>query len=391
MNSSKNASHATKTNPVDIGEGIFSPKNYCGDSKQNHQGQGSPVLEDALGDYLFGYEDNNRALGVGEGGYCVDRTYPRDNANSEASGSTRVNHKEGALAKQALLARMYQNRSARNITSAATQAVSEDHRATQSPVGSKRVFQQESKDAGAITASFLEDQVPSSSSSSSLAPQQNLSMSVDSLLHNSCKLYPSTLEIVKSALQFDPKAIRRAVLVEASQEETPCAEPLLKQRKLVGGFSYPVNIAIRRKGSADVINMLAKAAPDVLVLQDGPCQGSSLAIAIRSECDVSIIQALLETNPEQARVVDRRHDLPLHTALRVPTVSLNVVRLIHNAFPGALTKSNIRGDTPVQVAERNPYCKEHIVNYLQEHAYSPFEANAIHMDDAELARLEAGP
>eukprot|EP00977_Amphora_coffeiformis_P022374 scaffold10856_cov229-Amphora_coffeaeformis.AAC.25 len=430
MNSSRNLPHAAKTNPVDIDKDIFSPTDYSGDYKQT---QGSPVLEDALGDDFFGFEDDNCASWAGKGvsgklssfvtattpttsvgdgqkqqhnmhsnpketddiprapdlkaptstteerPSSLVETYSSDNAISEAGGS-KVNHKEGTLAKQVLLARMYQNRSIRNnaSTGGSVQAT-ENHRASQSPVGSKRVFQENSKDAEATTSSLLEETPVSSSVTSSI--------SVDSLLHNSCKLYPTTLAIVKSALQFDPEAIRRAVRVETNVEDTSCTEPLLKKQKLNGRFAYPVNIAMSNKGSADVIDFLAKAAPDVLVLQDGPCQGSSVAIAIRSECDVSIIKAVLETNPDQSRVVDRLHDLPLHTALRVPTVSLKVVKLIHNAYPDALTKTNIRGDTPVQVAERNQYCKEDIVNYLQEHAYSPFEANAMHMDDVELEGL----
>jgi len=430
---------------VDGDNDIFSPMDFRADHR--HTVQGFPVGEEALSDDFFGLENNNCAMGVDERGTSVTTTRdnlekllkkhsdpndltcttiptltsPRtfvinnnslptinaaeqrpsslefqttlyDNASSGVGGNA-VNHKEGTLAKQVLLARMYQNRSARKNIRAGewTMSATEDHCATQSPVGSKRVFQQDSENAETTTASFLNERSQSSSFTSGLVSHQNLSMSADSLLHNSCKLYPNSLEIVRSALQFDPGAIRRAVLVESTQEETSCTEQLSKKQKVSNGFSYPVNIAIRHKGSPDVIEMLAQAAPDVLVMHDGPYQGSSIATAIRSVCDVSIIKALLDANRDQTRVVDRLHDLPLHTALCVPTVSLEVVKLILNAFPDALIKTNIRGETPVQVAERNQHCKEDIVNYLQDHAYSPFEASAVHMDDVELATVEGDP
>ena len=68
-----------------------------------------------------------------------------------------------------------------------------------------------------------------------------------------------------------------------------------------------------------------------------------------------------------------------------------MIKLLYQASPEALLKPNIRGDTPVQVAERNPYCKEEIVNYLQEMAYSPFEENALHMKDEELDKVAVVP
>merc|ERR1712176_1227743 len=40
------------------------------------------------------------------------------------------------------------------------------------------------------------------------ATKRKMKMDVQSLLHNACKLYPTTLSVVDSALNFDPEGIR---------------------------------------------------------------------------------------------------------------------------------------------------------------------------------------
>ena len=297
-------------------------------------------------------------------------------ANFPARTLNQQNCRQGMLAKQSLLAKMYKNRSVRSA------GKSQTNDSAGATVGSKRVFSKEdaSADSGGNSTGDSKSQHTSVSSS----------MSRDTLLHNSCKLYPTTVDIVRSALGFDPEAIRRAIpMLVDSTTPASSSEPLVKKQKLIDSYAYPINIALHHKASLEVVELLAKAGPDVLLLKDGPWEGSSLTLAIRSECDMAIIKAILAANPKQTQVADRQNALPLHAALQVPKVSLELIKLLYRAFPGALLKPNVRGDTPVQVAEKNPYCKEDIVDYLQEEAYSPFEENAIHLDDAELANVQA--
>lgn len=416
MDPSRYPTHAAWNNdPLDIDEGLFSPVDYSqGNYNSEDQHFSASTAQSTFQNNFFGLDDEVSAQlqqqQLNEERYDMQDTdhvqssstfhqvsYTNNSqviaqhvqppsvmfqtpVGDNASGGGKMNHKEGSLGRQDLLAKMYQNRSARNLSGSSQQA-------QQQHAGSKRVFREEPSE-GDVKAGTASLKVPESTSSSTPGSPV-LCMPVDSLLHNSCKLYPTTFEIVQSALQFDPDAIRRTVLVESNQKADASVEPLAKKQKLSDCFSYPVNIAIRHGGSAEVIEMLALAAPDVLVIRDGPCQGSSLAIAIRSDRNVAIIKTLLEINACQTQIADRLHDLPLHTALHVPTVSLAMVKFIHNAFPDALSKTNIRGKTPVHVAEGNPFCPEEVVNYLQEQAYSPFEAHALHIDDdVESRKLE---
>ena len=237
--------------------------------------------------------------------------------------------------------------------------------------GAKRIFNE--------AAAAADESTQSTAASSSASVGNNL-------LHNSCKLYPRTVEIIQSALMYDAEAIRLPVPVSAS-DDALTTDALVKKRKVSDTYLYPINIAISRKGSADVVELLAKTGPDVLLKKDGPYQSCPLSIALRSECDLAVIQALLKANMKQTEIADNRNALPLHDAVQGST-SLELVKLIYNAFPGAIRQTNVRGETPVQVAERNYRCGEDIVDFLQHFAYAPHEDDALHLGDEELDTID---
>ena len=224
-------------------------------------------------------------------------------------------------------------------------------------------------------------------------------MSLDNLLHNSCRLYPTTVDIVRSALSFDSQAIRRAVPF-GSQYQPPLSNlpevdvqhnnNQTKKRKVADdAYLYPINIALRHQASLDVVKLLTEAGPDVLLRRDGPWKCSALAIALQLDRPLDVIKTLLLANRQQTLVTDWQNGLPLHTAVSGRNVSLDVVRLIFRACPDAILRTNVRGENPVQVAERNRFCREEIVDYLQGRAYSPFEKTALHFNDSELNVMPA--
>ena len=300
---------------------------------------------------------------------------------SSLTNSKSNNQQSGMLAKQSLLAKMYQSRSAR-----ATAQPNKQTQSSPTTAASKRVFSNESP---AESKGLPTQSQPTKTDNSAVST--SLSMSVDSLLHNSCKLYPTNVDIVRSALLFDPEAIRRQVHVTPAPDAAirTAEQPTTKRPKLEQHCVYPINIALQHKASADVIQLLAETGPDVLVLPDGPSQASSLAIALSSATcrDLATLKLLLAANPQQAAVTDFQNATPLHLVASLPTVTLELVKLVYKAHPAAVLQTNLRGDTPVQVAERNPYCAESIVDYLQEQAYEPFEDKAVHMSDQELDKL----
>jgi hypothetical protein len=266
--------------------------------------------------------------------------------------------------KQSLLAKMYQNKNTEAIK------VREESRSGSNAVvarASKRVHPDES--TRELSSECLQ---PTTSSTS-----------MTDLLHNSCKLYSSTLAVIESALMFDAEAIRKAVPTTAAIQINT-TQTKVKRKRVSDTYAYPINIAICSGGSADVIELLAKTGPDVLLLKDGPYDSSPLAIAIRHQSGLAVLQVLLAADRKQSEVMDNQNNLPLHVAVQGQLVSIEVVKLIYEAFTDAIKATNIRAETPVQVAERNPHCPERIVDLLHDYAYSHHEDAAVHIDDDEL-------
>ena len=225
------------------------------------------------------------------------------------------------------------------------------------------------------------------------------SMETSSLLHQSCRLYPTNGPIVESALQFDPEAIRRVVPVVSTNESAALTKPRgmagmalpnKMQRKPQEIYSYPVNIAIKHGGSSEVLQILVNAGKDVLALQDGNDASSSLAIALTTKkCDLNLVKLLTTANPQCVKVADRRANYPLHIAASFGC-SLDIVRHIQRIFPKALQMRNFHSQTPLDIAQRSTVCPEEVMNFLQSAAYTSLEHSAYHLDHHRDATPTSG-
>lgn len=203
------------------------------------------------------------------------------------------------------------------------------------------------------------------------------SIDSNSLLHQSCRLYPTTAAVVESALRIDPDSVRKAVPVpmERGQAKNTCG--------------YPVNVAITHGGSLDVIKLLIDAGPDVLVQKDGNEGSGSLGIALTNNVDNKVVEMLIQANPECVKVADRRGNYPLHVAVS-HGMSIELVKKLHSIFPKALQMRNFHSQTPLDIAQRSTRCSEDVMNYLQNTAFSPLEHDVYHLDQHNEADLEDG-
>jgi hypothetical protein len=215
----------------------------------------------------------------------------------------------------------------------------------------------------------------------------------DSLLHHSCKLFSQDPNIIESALQLDPDAIRyespmvclgnagstSPTAAAAGQAAANC-KPFFVERPST--FKYAINIALKYNASPKVLEILAKAGPDVCMEGDGPMESGSLSIALETTAGATakaatadattlttsktddIVDVLLLANPQCATVLDRHYNTPLHCAARLRHVSVTTVAKIHRAHPAAVTLRNFHGFTPLQVAQRS-LCNEEVLAYLQ--------------------------
>jgi hypothetical protein len=231
-------------------------------------------------------------------------------------------------------------------------------------------------------------------------------MDPDSLLHNSCRLYPDTKVVVASALQFDPDAIRRSVPTvcgggsaqNAAGEQQNATKRRRKAGSVLETYCYPINIALKNQAAMDVLELLINAGPDVLERKDGPDCAGSLVIALHSgrssaEDLAALVDLMLLRNPAAASVLDRHANSALHVLVRSGgDVRLGAVTRVYEAYPEALRKTNFNGETPLDVATRSHSCPESVVDYLQWLSYERQEGETLEnlrdMDELdELYRL----
>jgi hypothetical protein len=205
-------------------------------------------------------------------------------------------------------------------------------------------------------------------------------MDASSLLHQSCRLYPTTAAVVESALRIDPDAVRQAVPVTVENGQS---------KKPQNIYGYPVNVAITHGGSMEVIQMLVEAGPDVLVQKDGTDGSGSLGIALMSNCGIDIVNLLVQANPECVKVPDRRANYPLHVAVNYG-VSLEIVKRLYAMYPKALEMRNFHSETALEIAQRSTRCSEDVMNFLQSTFFTPLESSAHHMEENNAGYLEDG-
>ncbi|KAL3923307.1 MAG: hypothetical protein SGILL_001728, partial [Bacillariaceae sp.] len=141
-------------------------------------------------------------------------------------------------------------------------------------------------------------------------------MEVENLLHQSCRLYPTTDAIVESALRMDPEAVRRAVATAVEKSPT---------KKATNVYGYPINVALTHGASMGVLKMLAAAGPDVLLQKDGTDGSGSLGIALAAKCDLEVVNLLIQANSQCVQVADRRGNYPLHVAISLG-LSFDIVK-----------------------------------------------------------------
>ena len=275
------------------------------------------------------------------------------------------------------------------------------------------------------------------STSSQNRQRSNSKMTTDiaaSLLHNACKLFPRSLAVVESAVQFDPDAIWTPI-------PTLCTSTLPRSHDVGGSkipsmtattetriyYSYPLNIALQYNASLDVVAFLLQQYPDVLTKTDGPNQTGSLSIAL-SSCDrhnnsgedasvtlkdgdsvgnngstrgtriEQLIRMFVSTNPECVKVIDRRSNTALHYLAKRPNgdVSCDAISLVYQYYPAALNVRNCLGLTPVQVAQRNPTVTDELLDHWYTYSYREpemqLEQSLVQIDhELDESRQKTGP
>lgn len=216
-----------------------------------------------------------------------------------------------------------------------------------------------------------ETSIVSSSDSGRASPTSATPDLNDSLLHDSCRLYPTTRAVVESALRLNPSSIRQ-------RRNPPKSSPQFSRKELrtpvranaspyPTGCTIPLNIALENGASFEVVKLLVDECPEVILAEDGPQGCGSLSVALYHSSANDIVLALIAIKPESVKMVDRRHsNLPLHVAC-AKGASFEVIQSLVQLFPKALHHRNFHGQTPLDICQRHSsVCSDSVTDFLQE-------------------------
>jgi hypothetical protein len=223
-------------------------------------------------------------------------------------------------------------------------------------------------------------------------------VSTKNLLHRVC-FFGMGEERIDKILKVDPGAANR--IEEVVYETTtlswnPKDARLVRQpRTIKAPYQYPLHLLIasvarssKAGSSTTKFNMnehkrtivhLIHASPGVLQRSDGTTKASSLAILVKEwssrcsknnsmvDCCLTIMDTMLSLEPSLAYRSDRQGSTPLHHAVQhcAPLTLLQAVYLMN---PSALTRVNMHGVTPLDVAQRRTRSvneQESVVDFLK--------------------------
>jgi hypothetical protein len=143
--------------------------------------------------------------------------------------------------------------------------------------------------------------------------------------------------------------------------------------------SYPLHMAIANGAPKAVIEMLIKAAPDVLSFTDkydrtclhlAVAGGSTTESFEEVHCgqevvrSLEILELLSSVDTKQVMRQDKANNLPLHTAIQ-GGCSVSCVEFLIRTYPQAVNVKNKDGMTPLDVALKFGNCSKDVLSLLQ--------------------------
>jgi hypothetical protein len=228
-------------------------------------------------------------------------------------------------------------------------------------------------------------------------------VSTKNLLHRVC-FFGMGEERIDKILKVDPGAANRmeevvyktSSLSWSPKDATGYPGRLVRQHRTIKApYQYPLHLLIahvarnfKAESSPTKFNMkehkrtiayLIHASPGVLQSSDGTTKASSLGILVKEwssqcsknnsmiDCCLTIMDTMLSLEPSLAYRSDRQGSTPLHHAVQhcAPLTLLQAVYLMN---PSALTRMNMHGVTPLDVAQRRTRSvneQESVVDFLK--------------------------
>jgi hypothetical protein len=205
-------------------------------------------------------------------------------------------------------------------------------------------------------------------------------VSTQNLLHRVC-FFGMGEERISTILKVDPGAAARMETVHymtSTRAWSPKDTNLVPQPRTVKApYRYPLHLfiaSVSRKSKAgsmksnmkeheQTIVQLIHANPGILRTSDGTTKATSIAILIKEwssrcfqndrmvDCCLTIMDTMLSLEPSLAHRSDRQGNTPLHYAVQ-QYAPLTLIQAVYLMDPSALTRINMHGVTPLDVAQR---------------------------------------
>lgn len=197
-------------------------------------------------------------------------------------------------------------------------------------------------------------------------------------LHQACRQRPA-ISVLDEILRKDPKAASRPIRLTTNKKIYNIRTGCIEERTVPEQYRYPLNIAISHRASAEVIERLVTAAPEILSSFDGPTSGkpdksglTSLHILLRHQPnDTASVDMMLLKQPNVATLADGHGNTPLHTAV-IHGASIKTIHHLNIFVPDHINRRNGNGCTPLQLAQSLSFCSQRVVGYLWKELDSRF-------------------
>ena len=217
-------------------------------------------------------------------------------------------------------------------------------------------------------------------------------------IHVACRDYPTNARLIGTMLCTSP-GVGRLVVGRGSSVGAPAMERRAslssvnsgessRSNTIVMEGSYPIHIALAYSANVDVVKLLVRQNPELLVKGDGTNR-VPLSIAFSQGASLDVLDLLLDMNPNAAAIPDLRNNYPLHLACARRTggggrgqINLPILKRLVEAFPAAVHKLNFNGKTPLELAQDGGLTDDDAISYLNEMAYMEKDDDVIEAPDA---------
>jgi ankyrin repeat protein len=139
-----------------------------------------------------------------------------------------------------------------------------------------------------------------------------------------------------------------------------------ERQKQIRDGAYPLHIALHnREVTVPVIEMLVKAAPEVLLQQDKHGR-TPLHVALEENTADDVIATVIECEPLAMLVHETQYgNLPIHTAAASSGVNIHLIKLMVSKWPEMVNERNNAQLTPRELAVQEQNDRPELLQILQ--------------------------